>query len=136
MAGTLAYMAPEQLRGERATARSDVWSLGVVLYELATGQRPYTGDTAFTLSSSILSGALRPLPARVAPGIRKVVLRCLSSDPSERYQDGGQVHAALEALDVAERSTPVSRPVSADVVADPCSLARCTPARESLARRR
>jgi serine/threonine protein kinase/Flp pilus assembly protein TadD len=110
IAGTLAYMAPEQLRGERATARSDVWSLGVVLYELATGQRPYTGDTAFTLSSSILSGALQPLPARVAPGIRKVVLRCLSSDPSERYQDGGQVHAALETLDVAERSTPVSRP--------------------------
>ena len=110
MAGTLAYMAPEQLRGERATARSDVWSLGVVLYELATGQRPYTGDTTFTLSSSILSGVLQPLPARVAPGMKKVVLRCLNSDPSERYQDGGQVHAALEALDVAERSTPVSRP--------------------------
>src|SRR5688572_21664978 len=109
MAGTLAYMAPEQLRGERATARSDVWSLGVVLYELATGQRPYAGDTAFTLSSSILSGVLRPLPARVAPGIKKVVLRCLSSDPSERYLDGGQVHAALEALDVRERS-PASRP--------------------------
>jgi eukaryotic-like serine/threonine-protein kinase len=110
LAGTLAYMAPEQLRGEQATARSDVWSLGVVLYELVTGLRPYTGDTTFTLSSSILSGTLRPLPARVAPGMKKVVLRCLSSDPSERYQDGGQVHAALEALDVAERSTPVSRP--------------------------
>jgi len=110
MAGTLAYMAPEQLRGEQATARSDVWSLGVVLYELATGHRPYTGDTSFTLSSSILSGTLRPLPARVAPGMKKVVLRCLSSDPSERYQDGGQVHAALEAIEVAERSTPVSRP--------------------------
>jgi serine/threonine protein kinase/Flp pilus assembly protein TadD len=109
MAGTLAYMAPEQLRGERATSRSDVWSLGVVLYELATGQRPYAGDTAFTLSSSILSGVLRPLPARVAPGIKKVVLRCLSSDPSERYLDGGQVHAALEALDVRERS-PAHRP--------------------------
>jgi eukaryotic-like serine/threonine-protein kinase len=110
MAGTLAYMAPEQLRGERATSRSDVWSLGVVLYELATGQRPYTGDTAFTLSSSILSGTLRPLPSRVAAGLRKIVLRCLNSDPSERYQDGGQVHAALEALDVPERSTPASRP--------------------------
>jgi eukaryotic-like serine/threonine-protein kinase len=110
MAGTLAYMAPEQLRGERATARSDVWSLGVVLYELATGQRPYTGDTTFTLSSSILSGVPRPLPARVAPGLKKVVLRCLSSDPGDRYQDGGQLHAALEALDVSERSTPASRP--------------------------
>jgi eukaryotic-like serine/threonine-protein kinase len=110
MAGTLAYMAPEQLRGERATSRSDVWSLGVVFYELATGQRPYSGDTAFTLSSSILSGVLRPLPARVATGMKKVVLRCLSSDPKDRYLDGGQVHAALEALDVGGRSTPASRP--------------------------
>ena len=104
MAGTLAYMAPEQLRGESATSRSDVWSLGVVLYELATGQRPFTGDTPFTLSSSILSAAPRPLPARVAPGLKKVVLRCLTSDPSERYQDGGQLHAALEALEVSSRS--------------------------------
>jgi serine/threonine-protein kinase len=110
IAGTLAYMAPEQLRGERATARSDVWSFGVVLYELATGQRPYTGDTAFTLSSSILSGALRPLPSRVAPRLKKVVLRCLNNDPIERYQDGGQVHAALEALEIRERSTQASRP--------------------------
>jgi eukaryotic-like serine/threonine-protein kinase len=110
MAGTLAYMAPERLRGERATARSDVWSMGVLLFELATGQRPYAGETTFTLSSSILSGAARPLPARVAPGLKKVVLRCLTSDRNERYQDGGQVHAALEALDVAERPAPVSRP--------------------------
>ena len=61
-------MAPEQLRGERAAGRSDVWSLGVVLYELATGQRPYAGDTRFTLSASILTEDPRPLPARVAPG--------------------------------------------------------------------
>ena len=110
MAGTLAYMSPERLRGESATARSDVWSIGVVLYELAAGQRPYTGETPFTLSSSILTGVPRSLPTRVAPGLKKVVLRCLHGDPNERYQDGGQLHAALDALDVQERSTPASRP--------------------------
>jgi len=110
LAGTLAYMSPEQLRGERAAARSDVWSLGIVLYELATGHRPYRGDTQFTLSASILADDLRPLPARVPAGLKKIVSRCLSRDATERYQDGGQVHAALEALDVPRRSTTASRP--------------------------
>jgi serine/threonine-protein kinase len=110
-AGTLAYMAPEQLRGERAAGRSDVWSLGVVLYELATGQRPYAGDTRFTLSASILTEDPRPLPARIPAGLKKVIARCLTRDPESRYQDGGQVHAALEALDVPPRSTPATRPV-------------------------
>ena len=72
LAGTLAYMSPEQLRGERAAARSDVWSLGIVLYELATGQRPYRGDTQFTLSASILADDPRPLPARVPAGLKKI----------------------------------------------------------------
>ena len=104
MAGTLPYMAPEQLRGEPATARSEVWSLGVLLYELSTGRRPYSGDTPFTLSSSIFADAPRPLPDRVLPGLRKVILRCLAKDPIERYQDAGQVHAALEALEPPRRA--------------------------------
>jgi TolB-like protein/Flp pilus assembly protein TadD len=109
LAGTLAYMAPEQLRGERAATRSDVWSLGVVLYEMATGSRPYAGDTQFTLSASILADAPRPLPDRVPAGLKRVVARCLTKDASERYQDAGQVHAALEALDVP-RPSAAARP--------------------------
>jgi TolB-like protein/Flp pilus assembly protein TadD len=104
LAGTLPYMAPEQLRGEPATARSDVWALGVVLYELASGRRPHEGDTPFTLSSSILGDAPLPLPEQAPPGLRKVVLRCLAKDPGERYQDAGQVHAALDALEAPRRS--------------------------------
>jgi eukaryotic-like serine/threonine-protein kinase len=109
LAGTLAYMAPEQLRGERASARCDVWSLGVLLYELATGHRPYSGDTQFTLSASILADVPRPLPARVPAGMKRVVSRCLAKDPIERYQDGGQVHAALEALEASQPSPAPSR---------------------------
>jgi len=104
LAGTLPYMAPEQLRGEPSTARSDVWSLGALLYELASGGRPYGGDTPFTLSSSILADAPRPLPERVPVGLRRVVSRCLAKDASERYQDAGQVHAALEALEPPRRA--------------------------------
>jgi serine/threonine-protein kinase len=110
LAGTLAYMAPEQLRGERPAARSDVWALGVVLYELATGGRPYTGDTQFTLSASILGEAPRPLPDRVTPGLKTIVSRCLAKDPAQRYQDAGQVHAALEALEIPRRPTTTTRP--------------------------
>jgi serine/threonine protein kinase/tetratricopeptide (TPR) repeat protein len=109
VAGTLAYMSPEQLRGERAAARSDVWSLGVVLYELATGRRPFSGDTRFSLGASILNADPPSLPAGVPPGLKKIIARCLTRDPAARYQDGGQVHAALEALDVPARPTSPGR---------------------------
>ena len=100
--GTLAYMAPEQLRGQPADARSDVWALGVVLYEMAAGQRPFQGQTGFELSSAILSQPPAPLPP--GPGgappaeLRAVIERCLEKEPAQRYQRSDEVRAALEAV--------------------------------------
>ena len=65
VSGTLGYMAPEVLRGEPGDARSDLWALGIVLYEAASGQLPFPGSTAFEISSSILHEPPLPLPAQV-----------------------------------------------------------------------
>ena len=103
VAGTLAYMAPEQLRGQSADERSDVWALGVVLYEMAAGVRPFQGDTGFELSSSILNQEPPPLRTGTRGALpilfRSVIERCLEKDPGRRYQKAGEVRAALEAVE-------------------------------------
>jgi eukaryotic-like serine/threonine-protein kinase len=96
IAGTLSYMAPEILRGERADARSDVWAMGVVLHEMLTGERPFAGQTPFELSSVILNGSPRPLPSRVPAGLVAVTRKCLEKDPAARYSTAAELHAALE----------------------------------------
>jgi serine/threonine protein kinase len=84
--GTLHYLSPEVLRGRAADMRTDVWALGVLLYELATGERPFQGQTKFEVTSAILEQPPRPLPDRVPAGLRSVIERCLAKEPSERYQ--------------------------------------------------
>jgi serine/threonine-protein kinase len=96
--GTLAYMAPEQLRGDPVDVRSDIWALGVVLHEMTAGQPPFRGRTPFALSSAILRESPAPLSARVPAGLRRVIQRCLAKQPAERYQHASEVRAALEAL--------------------------------------
>jgi len=98
MAGTLPYMAPEQLRGEPADARSDIWALGVVLYEMAAGTRPFQGQTGFELSSAIMNQAPPALPSQVPRQLRAVIERCLEKEPGRHYQRAGEVRAALEAV--------------------------------------
>jgi tetratricopeptide (TPR) repeat protein/TolB-like protein len=101
LVGTLAYMAPELLRGEHANERSDIWALGVLLYELASGARPFRGTTGFELSAAILYEAAAPLPARIPAPLQQIIRRCLSKDPRERYKRADEVRAALEAVESA-----------------------------------
>jgi TolB-like protein len=98
LVGTLAYMAPEQLRGEGADARSDLWALGVVLYELSAGVRPFRGQSGFELSANILNQPHSSLPASVPMALRGVIDRCLDKQPARRFQSAGEVRAAIDAI--------------------------------------
>lgn len=96
IAGTLAYMAPEVLRGERGDARSDVWAFGVLLHEMLAGERPFQGRTSFELSSAILSQPPRRMPRGVTRAMAAVACRCLEKEPGRRYASGRAVEAALD----------------------------------------
>jgi len=96
--GTAGYMSPEQLRGEDSTPQSDIFSFGVLLYELATNTLPFQGDHEAALMYSILHGD-PPVPhARregLPPELERIILRCLEKDPAKRYPSAGDVRDAL-----------------------------------------
>jgi serine/threonine protein kinase/tetratricopeptide (TPR) repeat protein len=98
LAGTFPYIAPEQFEGNGASPRTDIWSLGVVLYEMAAGSRPFHGDNLYRLCTSIVRDAPPPLPPHTPPGLVSVIHRCLDKEPARRYHSAGEVRAALEAL--------------------------------------
>jgi serine/threonine-protein kinase len=99
--GTVSYMSPEQAQGKKVDTRSDIFSFGVVLYEMVTGVRAFGGDNALSTLSAILRDEARPL-AEVAPDvppqIEQVIKRCLRKSPDDRWQSMQDVKAALAAL--------------------------------------
>ncbi len=106
VSGTLPYMAPEILRGDAADYRSDLWALGVVLYEAASGRLPFGGRTGFEISSAILREIPSPLGPPVPPGLWAIIQRCLTREPIQRYQRASEVQAALEAVQSAGIASP------------------------------
>jgi serine/threonine-protein kinase len=99
--GSVHYFSPEQARGELATPASDIYSLGIVLYELLTGKRPWTGDTAAAIATARLTGAV-PSPSAVHGGIpptlETVVRKALAPNAEDRYATAAEMAEALEAF--------------------------------------
>ena len=108
--GTVPYMAPEQLRGEPLDARSDLFSLGIIMYELVTGRRPFKGDSNAEVTSAILRDTPQPLSRARGdlPGdLARIVDRCLEKNPRERAQSALDVNNELRRLrKVLERGEP------------------------------
>ena len=96
--GTAAYMAPEQAKGKRADRKADIWSFGVVLYEMLTGKRVFAGETMAETLASVMKEQLTfdDLPAETPTALRKLVTRCLDRDLKRRVQSMGEVRIALE----------------------------------------
>jgi serine/threonine protein kinase len=119
--GTVAYMSPEQAEGRPVDERSDVFSLGVLLYEMASGERPFKGDTSLSVLSSILKDSPRAL-GEVNPALprdlSRYVKRCLVKDPDGRYQSAIDLRNDLEDL----RQSLVSGELAAPVTVRPSSL--------------
>ena len=102
--GTVAYMAPEQVRGEEIDGRADIFALGIVMYELASGRRPFGGATSGVIFDAILNRTPDPIPSD--PGVERVVFKALEKDRTLRYQTADDLLADLRRL---QRDSGTSR---------------------------
>jgi serine/threonine protein kinase len=108
--GTAAYVSPERLTGERATPSSDLYSLGVVLYEALSGRKPFAGDSPVDMVRAVQRGKFAPLEG-VDPQLRAVIEHAMAADPAKRYPSAADMARELEAGSVdAESTVPIERP--------------------------
>jgi serine/threonine protein kinase/tetratricopeptide (TPR) repeat protein len=122
--GTIAYMSPEQIRASPLDARSDLFSFGVVMYEVATGRRPFRGESTGVILDCILNRDPEP-PARVNPKIpaelERIILKCLEKDRDVRYQNALEIRADLRRLK-RDRDSGQASVSSTDPVAGPAAI--------------
>ena len=97
--GTPPYWAPEVLKHYPSDTRSDIWSFGVLLYEMASGQMPFKGNTIIELGAAILHDPPLPLPEHVPESLSKIIYHCLRKQVAQRYQHASEMRAALEAIE-------------------------------------
>ena len=108
--GTPAYMSPEQVLGNPVDGRSDVYSLGVILYELSTGVRPFRGENLAAIFMAVTQQTpLEPAEVKptVSPELSGIIMKCLNKAPEERFQSGRELAAALEGVGQPEVTAPV-----------------------------
>jgi eukaryotic-like serine/threonine-protein kinase len=110
--GTISYMSPEQAEGKAIDSRTDIFSLGILLYEMATGELPFKGDTPTSVLSSILKdtpASVTDVNPRLPQELSRIVKRCLAKDPDRRYQTAVDVRNELEELEYAHDSRKLFR---------------------------
>src|SRR5215831_7161479 len=124
--GTANYMSPEQVRGHEAEERSDIFALGVVLYEMLGGERPFSGDSAVEVMNSILTidpPDLSDINPKISPVLSRIVRRCLEKKPEQRFQSASDLSFALEALTSADARRASVAQVATLPRADPLAAA-------------
>ena len=119
--GTAAYMSPEQAKGLATDRRSDVFSFGVVLYELLTARQPFSGETGAEIMAAVMlrEADLTVLPAGINPRIRELIARCIEKNPKKRWQAMGDLRLELESLIAAPHQTTTSNAGQTVPVASP-----------------
>ncbi len=140
--GTVRYMSPEQVRGQVVDQRSDLYSLGITLYEGLVGETPFEGETHFEVMSKHLQEAPRPPSehgVKLAPAVEAVLLRSLKKDPAARYQDARDMRLAFEAAlrgagraaeeNPTQPSPALDRPIAADPIPAAPAMEPTTPGR-------
>jgi eukaryotic-like serine/threonine-protein kinase len=112
--GTAGYMSPEQVRGQTIDHRSDIFSFGAVLYEMASGRRAFRGDSSVETMNAILKDEVPEISAsgvQVSPGLERIIRRCLEKKPERRFQSASDLAFAVEAL--SGTSSSISQPAVA-----------------------
>ncbi|GAH78037.1 unnamed protein product, partial [marine sediment metagenome] len=113
------YMSPEQVEGKETDQRSDIYSLGVILYEMVTGRAPFEGDTPLSVAVKQKTETPedpRKLNSQIPVDLSRVILRCMEKDKGKRYQSAGELHSELinieKGIPTTERIVPKRKPIT------------------------